>query len=137
VIGLDTNVLVRYLVLDDPEQSTLAVAFIEDALEAGEMLLVPTIVTCELVWVLDTAYGFSRGEISTVLADLFRARQIELERGDTQRRSLDAYRAGPGDFADYLIRESSLEAGCEVVATFDPDLTGERGFAPPVTNPET
>jgi len=135
VIGLDTNVLVRYFTQDDPEQAAIANAFIEDALEAGEPLLVPTIVTCELVWVLDAAYGFARAEIGGVLADLFRTRQIELEDGDTQRRALDAYRTGPGDFADYAIRESGMAAGCDFVATFDRDLLGERGFVEPGAYP--
>ena len=136
MIGLDTNVLVRYLVEDDAPQSEAASGFLEDALEAGEMLFVPTIVTCELVWVLDVAYGFSRREIAGVLAELFRARQVEVERGDLQRRALDAYRAGAGDFADYVIHESCATAGCDLVATFDRDLLGERGFGAPETGPE-
>jgi predicted nucleic-acid-binding protein len=137
VIGLDTNVLVRYLTQDDPEQSPLANAVIEDALEAGRTLFIPTVVTCELVWVLEVAYGFSRPEIAGVLADLFRARQIELEHGDAQRRALDAYRHGPGDVADYVIRESCSAAGCALVATFDQELLGDPGFHAPGDDPES
>jgi predicted nucleic-acid-binding protein len=135
VIGLDTNVLVRYLTQDDPEQSPVANAFVDDALEAGEMLFVSVVVTCELVWVLDAAYGFARREIATALTSLFRARQIELEQGDAQRRALNAYREGPGDYADYAIRETCSTAGCGLVVTFDGGLLGERGFSTPGDDP--
>ena len=61
--ALDTNVLVRYLVQDDPGQGRKAAAYIERAAEAGDEILISNIVLCETVWVLDTAYGYDKSEI--------------------------------------------------------------------------
>lgn len=122
MIGLGTNVLVRYLTEDDPEQSPRAVALVEGALQEGERLFVPQIVLCELVWVLDSAYGYSREEIVSVARDLLRARQLVIEDLDSARMALDRYAAQGGDFADFLIVERSRAAGCERVASFDGSL---------------
>ena len=122
MIGLDTNVLVRYLTEDDPEQSPRAVALVEGALEEGERLFVTQIVLCELVWVLDSVYGFSRDEIVSVVRDLLRARQLVIEDLDSARKALDLYAAKGGDFADFLIVERCRAAGCGRVASFDGSL---------------
>jgi predicted nucleic-acid-binding protein len=119
LIGLDTNVLVRYLVEDDPEQSPRATALVERALEQGQRLFVPQIVLCELVWVLDSVYRYPLERITTVLRDLLRARQLVIEDLDSARKALDRYSARGGDFADYLIVERCRAAGCERVASFD------------------
>lgn len=122
MIGLDTNVLVRYLTEDDPEQSPRAIALVERALEEGERLFVPQVVLCELVWVLDSVYHYSLEEISLVLRDLLRARQLVIEDLDTARTAVDRYAAEGGDFADFLIVERCRAAGCERVASFDGGL---------------
>jgi predicted nucleic-acid-binding protein len=96
LIGLDTNVLARYLTEDDPEQSPRAVALVEGALEEGERLFVTQIVLCELVWVLDSVYGYSREEIVSVVRDLLRARQLVIEDLDSARTALDRYVAEGG-----------------------------------------
>jgi predicted nucleic-acid-binding protein len=131
MIALDTNVLVRFLVEDDPDQAERAASLVERAERSGEPLLLTQVVACETVWVLDTAYGFRREEISGVLQEVFRARQILLEDEDSLRRALDAYRGGEGDFADCLIRERARAAGAEAVATFDRVLLEEPGFIEP------
>lgn len=122
MIGLDTNILVRYLTEDDPEQSPRAVALVERALEEGERLFVPQVVLCELVWVLDSVYHYSVEEISLVLRDLLRARQLVIEDLDTAWTAVDRYAAEGGDFADFLIVERCRAAGCEGVASFDGGL---------------
>lgn len=122
MIGLDTNVLVRYLTEDDPKQSPRAVALVEGALEDGERLFVPQIVLCELVWVLDSVYSFPREEIVSVVRDLLRARQLVIEDLDSARKAVDQYAAKGGDFADFLIVERCRVAGCERVASFDGQL---------------
>jgi predicted nucleic-acid-binding protein len=78
VTGLDTNVLVRYLVEDDGEQGARAAAFIEGVAARDERLFVSDVVVCELVWVLESAYGFGRRSIGQTLHDLVRARQLKL-----------------------------------------------------------
>ena len=131
MIGLDTNVLVRYLVEDDPEQSPRATALVERALEQGQRLFVPQIVLCELVWVLDSVYRYPLERITTVLRDLLRARQLVIEDLDSARKALDRYSARGGDFADYLIVERCRAAGCDRVASFDGGLSEEEDVYQP------
>ena len=131
MIGLDTNVLVRYLVEDDEAQSRRASKLIEKAVSEGEELFISDVVMCETVWVLSSAYRFSRPEIVDVLGNLLRARSVVFTSTDRLFRSLDAFRKGKGDFADYLIRELAKAAGAETVATFDRKLLKEPGFSKP------
>jgi len=136
VIGLDTNVLVRYLVDDDPEQCQRAAALIDDAVRRGEALFVPDIVVCELVWVLESAYRFGREEIAAVLDRLFRAEQLSFTAPDLLLGALAGYRRGRAGFADHLILEQCQQAGCEALATFDRRLLEEpRTIAPGESGP--
>ncbi len=131
MIALDTNVLVRFLVEDDENQSRLATRLIRGAIEREEQLFISDIVMCETVWVLSSAYSFSRVEILEALAALLRARAVVFALTDRLARALEAYAAGKGDFADYLIREHARAAGADTVATFDRSLLKERGFSKP------
>jgi predicted nucleic-acid-binding protein len=129
MIALDTNVLVRFLVEDDDAQSRKATRLIEKALKRDEALFISDIVMCEMVWVLSTSYRFSRSEIAGVLGDLLRGRGVVFDSSDALARALQAYVAGKGDFADYLIREHAQAAGADTVATFDRALLKEEGFS--------
>ncbi len=131
MIALDTNVLVRFLVEDDEEQCRRATRLIEDAVEHNEELYISDIVMCETVWVLTSAYRFSRSGVAEVLSRLLRAKQVAFASTDRLARALDAFRNGKGDFADYLIREHAAAAGCSTVVTFDKPLLKERGFTQP------
>lgn len=131
MIALDTNVLVRFLVEDDESQSRLASRLIKGAIERDEQLFISDIVMCETVWVLSSAYRFSRAEILEALAGLLRARAVVFGSTDRLARALEAYATGKGDFADYLIREHADAAGADTVATFDRSLLKERGFSKP------
>lgn len=131
MIGLDTNVLVRYLVEDDPEQSPRATALVEQALEQGQRLFVTQIVLCELVWVLESVYRYRPERITTLLRDLLRARQVVIEDLDSARKALDRYSARGRDFADYLIVERCRAAGCDRVASFDVGLREEKDVYQP------
>ena len=75
MIGVDTNVLVRYVVEDDPIQTSQAVSTIEGAIARNEVLFITHVVLCELVWVLSYAYRFNREEIVGVLQQLRRGAQ--------------------------------------------------------------
>ena len=131
MIALDTNVLVRFLVEDEPKQNAQARDLIRRTIEAGASCFVSHIVLCELVWVLETSYGIARQTIADHLHALLRARHFEFSSLDESFRALKAFQAGRGDFADYLIREQARSAGCEKVATFDRSLTREAGFTSP------
>jgi predicted nucleic-acid-binding protein len=129
--GLDTNVLVRYLVKDDPGQSARAAALVKKAVRAGETLFISQIAICETVWVLESVYSLERGRIAEVLADLLRARHVVVEETPRVGRALDRYSHGKGDLSDYLIGESGRVAGCTATATFDRALLGEPDFFEP------
>ena len=131
MIALDTNVLVRFLVEDDEAQSRRASRLIENARKRDETLFISDVVMCETVWVLSTSYRFSRSEIAGVLGDLLRGRGVVFSSSDSLARALQAYVAGKGDFADYLIREHASAAGAETVATFDRALLKQAGFSKP------
>jgi predicted nucleic-acid-binding protein len=128
VTGVDTNVLVRFLVADDPDQEARAARFFADAEAEGERLFVPQIVVCELVWVLSHAYGKSRPEIAAGLETLLRARQLTFEEVDQIRAALERFADGDGDLADWLIWERSRAAGANRVATFDGRLLRSSEF---------
>jgi len=84
-----------------------------------------------LVWVLETSYRVGRDEIAGNLAKLLRSRQLAFRDADLLARAVDAYQAGRGDFADYVIREDARSAGAETVATFDKALLKDTGFRLP------
>jgi len=128
LIALDTNVLVRYLVADNPKQSRAATSVVERSLENGESIFISQIVLCELVWVLSYAYEFDRKQIATLIGDLRRAAQVEVEDPDQVARALERYTASRGDFADYLIAERAMARGCSAVATFDRALHKDSRF---------
>lgn len=117
--GLDTNVLVRYLTQDDPRQSKRANALIESALSGDDGLHIDTLVLCELVWVLRAAYHLERATVAATLLQLIDAAQLSMGERDLAREAANRYRAGPGDFADYIIGLRNRAAGCETTLTFD------------------
>lgn len=118
MIGLDTNVLVRYVAQDDPEQSPKATRLIE-SLTASAPGFISVVSIVELVWVLSSCYGSSRGEIHQVLETLLRTRELVVAQADTVWKALRIFRDGKADFADCLIERSANEAGCAYTASFD------------------
>jgi predicted nucleic-acid-binding protein len=128
MIGLDTNVLVRYLIHDDPAQYRKAAAFINAATDRGEQLVVSTGVLCELEWVLGAAYGYSREEIARALEQIFATAQFEVERLDEARQALGDFRATKADFSDALIGRINRSLGAEHTVTFDRDLKSVETF---------
>lgn len=128
MIGLDANVLVRYLTRDDPAQYAKAATFIDRALDRGEQFLVNTAVLCELVWVLGTAYEYSREEIAGALEQLFATAQFEIERVDDARQALRDFRSTKADFSDALIGRINRSLGAAHTVTFDRGLKGLEAF---------
>ncbi len=126
--GLDTNVLVRYLVRDDKLQAEKASTYIRDATTEGENCFINNIVLCEMAWVLEAAYGFSKKEIADVLEKILVTKQFEIERKDIVRQAVGDYGQGKGDLADYLIGRINHEHGCDRTATFDRSLRDMPAF---------
>ena len=126
--ALDTNVLVRYLTQDDPRQARRANAFIASEIASGGRLFIASVVLCELVWVLRGAYAFDKATIARTLERVLATAQFEIDERDVMLRSLEDYRTGRGDFADYAIGHLAREAGCSDTATFDAKLEASPLF---------
>src|ERR1700686_3317186 len=102
MIGLDTNIVVRYLTHDDPSQATAAVTVI-DSLSSDSPGFLSLIVIAELVWVLEDSYRFKKKEIERVLETLLRSKELVLERAEIVSQALRKFSASRADFADCLI----------------------------------
>jgi predicted nucleic-acid-binding protein len=128
--GVDTNVLVRFLTRDDPVQAVR----VKDALEkmaegGGASWRISVIVLCELAWVLRTALGFRKEQISGALDSLLDTTQFSIEDRDMVREAVLLYRDGTGDFSDYLIGLRNRRAGCPDTLTFDRALARSDLFS--------
>jgi predicted nucleic-acid-binding protein len=128
VIGLDTNVLVRYLTEDDPHQARRASALIQTVAGRGEKCFIGPIVLCELSWVLRGAYEVSKADLILTFDRMLGTTQFVIGDKDLVRTALDRYRAGRGDFADYVIGELHADEDCERTVTFDRRLRGQARF---------
>lgn len=119
MIGLDTNVLVRHLTQDDPVQSPLASAFIEQNLSADTPGVIGHLVLAELAWVLARAYGYTREQVADALHAILTCREFRVETPDEAILALDDYRKGSADFADCLIGRHHRRLGASCTASFD------------------
>jgi predicted nucleic-acid-binding protein len=128
MIGLDTNVLVRYITQDDPRQAKLAERAIEQAVTSGEKILIQPVILCELVWVLESAYGYAQSDIVPVIEQILRTARFEIADKDIIRRALEDFAEGRADFADYLIGRANERDGAHTTLTFDTSLKECRRF---------
>ena len=126
--GLDTNVLLRYLTLDDKEQAAIAAREIDAAAVAGERMLIQPLVLCEMVWVLESAYRFGKREILTILERILMTAQFEIAQKDIVWAALGDYRRGKGDFSRYYAGRANEKHGASLTLTFDKALKGEPRF---------
>ena len=129
MIGLDTNVLVRYLTQDDRLQSARATELIERRLTETDPGFVSVVALVETVWVLKRGYGFADKRIATVIEWLLKADALVLENEREVFTAMVALKRSDGSFADMLIGALGRNAGCSVTATFDRKAARLRGFA--------
>lgn len=127
MIGLDTNVVVRYVVQDEPQQAAHATRLVE-SLSSDEPAYVSVVVLVETVWVLESCYAADGGQIAQVVETLLRTDVVRVARADVVWRALRQFKADHGDFADVLIAELGKAAGCEMVYTFDRDAAKRAGM---------
>ena len=128
MIALDTNLVVRLIVQDDPAQSRVVERLLIRARRDQEALFIADVVLCELVWVLTRRYQQTRSRIADTLDVLLRTELVVVADEGVASRAVTAYRGGRGDFADYLIREQAMAHEAIEVVTFDRTLKGEAGF---------
>jgi predicted nucleic-acid-binding protein len=119
MIGIDTNVLVRYIVQDDADQARAATRLIESRCTADDPGVLSLVVLCELVWVLDRGYAYGRDTIAGVLRGLLAADDLRVESSELAWQALGLYEKGRADFADYVIGLSHRGLGAESTFTFD------------------
>ena len=128
MIGIDTNVLVRYLAQDDPKQSAIATRFIEGSLSAEHPGFVSMITLCEIAWVLADSYGAERKRIREIVERLLATKQLVIERSELVWKALRAWEGVPADFSDALIGQLAIAHGGEKTVTFDRTAARLPGF---------
>jgi len=126
--ALDTNVLVRFMVDDDPHQSSKAERVLVESHVSREHLFISLPALCELVWVLRSGLNQSKENIVSVLQSLVNDDLFRIESEREVISALESYRQGKADFADYLIGQLARKAGCRDTVTFDRALKGSPGF---------
>jgi len=127
MIGLDTNVVVRYLTHDHAAQTAAAVRII-DSLSQDSPGFLSLIVIAELVWVLEVSYRFKKNEIERVLETLLRSRELVIERAEIVWQALRKFGISRVDFADCLIERCGHAAECQYTVTFDQNAAGAAGM---------
>ena len=119
MLGIDTNVLVRYLVRDDELQFEKARRLIKREIAAGRQVLVSQLVMLETEWVLRSRYNQSKTEIVSVFSGLLDATDIKIEDEATVEEAIYIWKESGADFADCLIGARNRQLGCKATATFD------------------
>jgi predicted nucleic-acid-binding protein len=128
MIGVDTNVLVRYIVADDEDQTRRAAAFLEGAISVDDPGFVSVVVLVELVWVLERSYRFSSDEVAGAIESVLRAGPLRIDRRAEVVEALGVFQTKQGSFADALIATLAERAGCAHVVTFDRKAARLPGF---------
>lgn len=128
MLGLDTNVLVRYFANDDAAQSAKATRLIERTLTVENPGYVSLVVLAEMVWVITISYGADRATVIKVVEGLLAAPQFKVQEAEQVWRSIRSYRESKAGFSDVLIAELARVAGCSKTYTFDRQAAKHGGF---------
>ena len=119
MIGLDTNVLIRYLTQDDEAQSAIATSLIEDSLTTQEPGFVSVVTLVEIVWVLEGCYNCTKDKTLEILERLLRVRQLTIQDSEVVWQAVRLFKTSKADFADCLIERIAGANQCEHTVTFD------------------
>lgn len=130
MIGLDTNVLARAILVDDPKWTPVAQRFLVDGLTEDRPGYVNLVTLVELVWTLRRSGGYEKDRLAEVVTGLLAARNIVLERSDLVARALSAFQSAKPGFADCLIAELNIAAGVTHTVTIDGDASKSSHFVP-------
>ena len=128
MLGIDTNVLVRYLTRDDQAQYEKARRLIDREVTKGEPVLVCLLVLLETEWVLRSRYEMTKAEIITALSALLETADLTFEDEPTVETAVYSWKDSPADFADCLIEARNRRLGCRATATFDGRARKLAGF---------
>ncbi len=128
MIGLDTNVVVRYLTQDDTKQSPIATRLMEKTLSTEEPGFISLVVLAEVVWVLVSLYSVDRAGVAEVVGGLLTTEQLRVESSELVWHAKRRYEQSKADFSDALIAECAVAAGCKRYVTFDRTAAATSGF---------
>jgi len=128
VIGLDTNVLVRYIVQDDPKQARLATRYVEANCTPKSPGRINVIVLCELAWVMGRGYGYDRKMIGAVIRRILSSPELLTDEDEAVWQALKFYERGSADFSDCLLGLLNHRAGASPTITFDRKAAKESFF---------
>jgi predicted nucleic-acid-binding protein len=128
MIGLDTNVLVRFLVRDDEEQFNRARKLIRREAQTGEPVHISLLVLLETEWVLRSRYKLSKSEILDAFSELLSAVDMSFEDEPSIEEALFVWKDSSAQFADCLIGARYRALGCSATATFDNGAVKLPGF---------
>ena len=115
MIALDTNVLLRYVIDDDPVQSARAARLIESEISAVAPGFVSLVVVCETIWAMTQTYSLPRTNVTRTLGGLLNMAHLEIEAREIVREAMSL----PGDIADAVIHLIGRQKGCTHTLTFD------------------
>ncbi len=130
MLGIDTNVLVRFLVRDGEAQFEKARKLIKREVTAGHRVFVSQLVLLETEWVLRSRYGLQKAEIMAAISGLLDATDIQFEDEPAIEEALFVWKDSAADFADCLIGAQNRRLGCRATATFDLGASRLPGFLP-------
>lgn len=128
MIGIDTNVLVRFLVRDDQQQFERARRLIKREVGSGETVLISLVVLLETEWVLRSRYGLAKTEIVTTLSALLDTVELQFEDEPSIEEAVFTWKDSAAEFADCLINARHRSLGCRATATFDTRALKLAGF---------
>jgi predicted nucleic-acid-binding protein len=126
--ALDTNVLIRFLIEDDPQQAAIVHQLFRDAEQSGQAMRVTSLVLLESIWVLESVYQVSRSAILDTISELLALPVLEIEQQPAIRRFIESARTSSVDLSDALIGHCARGSGCEVVLTFDKEAARSELF---------
>lgn len=128
MLGLDTNVLVRFLVKDDPGQYSRARRLIRDEVRGGGTVFLSHLVLLETEWVLRSRYGYSKDDIMAAIVGMLESADLTIEDETSVEHALMSWRDSRTEFADCLIGARHRNLGCRATATFDARAASLPGF---------
>lgn len=128
MLGIDTNILVRFLVQDDLAQFEKARKLINREVAAGRRVFVNQLVLMEAEWVLRSRYLVSKNKIIEAISGLLNATDVQFEDESVIEEALFIWKDTPADFADCLIGAKNRRMGCRATATFDVKASKLSGF---------
>lgn len=128
MIGLDTNVLVRYIMQDDVRQSSKASTLI-DGLSKSQQGYISQITFVEVIWVLESCYDLDKEQIIKVAEGLLKAKELKKESAELLWQALKLFGQSNVDYSDCLILATCQRDGCQKVYTFDKKASKLKGMA--------